>query len=135
MKSLLVSIFLVATAFLFSSYLQNPKAESIKRGKEVYKVNCQGCHMENGEGIEESFPPLAKADYLMKDPRRAITIILKGQHEEISVNGKKYHALMPEQSYLSDEEIADVVNYIANSWGNSYKVLISPAMVKAGRNQ
>lgn len=90
--------------------------------------------MDNGEGVEDAFPPLAKSDYLMKDPKRAITIILKGQHEEITVNGKVYHNLMPEQSYLPDEEIADVVNYITNSWGNKYKEFITPAMVKAKRN-
>lgn len=118
-----------------SSFMQDPKKASVQRGKDVYSNNCQSCHMEKGEGVEGSFPPLAKSDYLMKDPKRAISIILKGQNEEIKVNGKVYNMMMPEQSYLSDDEIADVVNYISNSWGNSYKTLITPAMVKAARAQ
>lgn len=134
MKIFILSGLAILVAIIASSFIQNPKAQSITRGKEVYTTNCQGCHMDNGEGVEDAFPPLAKSDYLMKDPKRAITIILKGQHEEITVNGKVYHNLMPEQSYLPDEEIADVVNYIANSWGNKYKEFITPAMVKAKRN-
>ncbi|MBZ5855858.1 c-type cytochrome [Flavihumibacter profundi] len=116
-----------------NSYRQDPKAESIKRGQEVYINNCQSCHMEKGEGVENSFPPLAKADYLMKDPKRTIGIILKGQNEPIIVNGKPYNMLMPAQDYLTDEQIADVVNYIANSWGNTYKPLIVPDQVKKAR--
>lgn len=123
----------IALALGASSFIQDPKKASISRGQEVYVNNCQSCHMEKGEGIEGTFPPLAKADYLMKDPKRAINIILKGQNEEIKVNGKVYNMMMAEQSYLTDEQIADVVNYISNSWGNSYKTLITPAMVKTSR--
>jgi mono/diheme cytochrome c family protein len=127
-------VFMVIACFLLgSSFLQDPKVLSIKRGEEVYTGNCQSCHMEKGEGVEGSFPPLAKSDYLMKDPKRTIGIILKGQSDAIKVNGKNYNIMMPAQDYLTDEQIADVVNYISNSWGNSYKTLITPAMVQAAR--
>ncbi|ULQ54352.1 c-type cytochrome [Flavihumibacter fluvii] len=122
-----------AIAIMASSFSQDPKAASIKRGQEVYANNCQSCHMEKGEGVEDSYPPLAKSDYLMKDPKKAIAITLKGQDEAITVNGKSYEMYMPAQEYLTDEQIADVVNYISNSWGNSYKTLITPALVKAAR--
>lgn len=118
-----------------SSFMQDPKKASIARGQDVYVNNCQSCHMEKGEGVDGAFPPLAKADYLMKDPKRAINIILKGQNEEIKVNGKVYNMMMAEQSYLTDDQIADVVNYISNSWGNSYKTMITPAMVKVSRDK
>ncbi|ULQ57843.1 cytochrome c [Flavihumibacter rivuli] len=111
----------------------DPKTQSIKRGKEVYANNCQSCHLENGEGVEGLNPPLAKSDYLMKNPKKAVDIILRGQNEEIMVNGKKYSVMMPEQSYLSDTEIADVVNYISNSWGNKWKSAIKPEEVKERR--
>ncbi|KYP13713.1 cytochrome c [Flavihumibacter sp. CACIAM 22H1] len=133
MKKIAILTAFIAVSASLTAFVQNPKEASIKRGKDVYENNCQSCHQENGEGIEGSFPPLAKSDYLMKDPKKAITIILKGLNEEIKVNGKTYSMMMPEQSYLSDEEIADVANYITNSWGNKSKAVFTPAQVKAAR--
>jgi nitrite reductase (NO-forming) len=133
MKFIILLSTVLFVAFFASSFTQDTKQTSIKRGQEVYTNNCQTCHFENGEGVENTFPPLAKSDYLMKDPVRTIAIILKGQSEPIKVNGKDYNAIMPAQDYLTDEQIADVTNYISNSWGNSYKKLITPAMVKAAR--
>lgn len=133
MKKIVIAFVLLAGTISLSAFVQTPREASIKRGKEVYENNCQSCHQETGEGIEGTFPPLAKSDYLMKDPKKAITIILKGLNEEIKVNGKTYSMMMPEQSYLSDEEIADVTNYITNSWGNKTKTVFTPAQVKAAR--
>lgn len=133
MKKIAVASVLIVSLFTLSAFVQNPKEASIKRGKEVYENNCMSCHQETGEGIEGSFPPLAKSDYFQKDPKKIITVILKGLNEEIKVNGKTYSMMMPEQSYLSDEEIADVTNYVANSWGNKSKVVFTPAQVKAAR--
>ena len=133
MKKIAVAAILTVSVISLSAFVQNPKEASIKRGKEVYENNCMSCHQENGEGLEGSFPPLAKSDYFQKDPKKIITVILKGLSEEIKVNGKTYSMMMPEQSYLSDEEIADVTNYVANSWGNKYKAVITPAQVKAAR--
>jgi nitrite reductase (NO-forming) len=58
---------------------------------------------------------------------------LEGQSGEVIVNGSKYDDEMPEQSYLSDDQIADVLNYIKNSWGNKLPDTITPALVKALR--
>jgi nitrite reductase (NO-forming) len=77
-------------------------------------------------------PPLAKADYLKKDTKVLINIVLKGQEGEIVVNGKKYNSMMPAQPYLSDDQIADVFNYARNSWG-SKAAAITPSQVKALR--
>lgn len=133
MKKIAVASVLTVSVITLASFVQNPKEASIKRGKEVYDNNCMSCHQENGEGIDGSFPPLAKSDYFQKDPKKIITVILKGLNEEIKVNGKTYSMMMPEQSYLSDEEIADVTNYVANSWGNKSKTVFTPAQVKAAR--
>ncbi|MDN3655462.1 cytochrome c [Ferruginibacter paludis] len=131
----IVTIALVAPAiFMLSSFLPNQKlSESIKRGKEVYALQCQNCHMEDGKGMPEVNPPLAKADYLKKPNKTLINIILKGQTEEITVNGKKYSIAMPAQDYLTDEQIADVLNYSKNSWGNKIPGAVTPAMIKALR--
>jgi len=133
MKKIAVVSVLTLSVITLSAFVQNPKEASIKRGKEVYDNNCMSCHQENGEGIEGSFPPLAKSDYFQKDPKKIITVILNGLNEEIKVNGKTYNMMMPEQSYLSDEEIADVTNYVANNWGNKSKAVFTPAQVKAAR--
>jgi nitrite reductase (NO-forming) len=123
-----VTISLMAFGIFFlSSFTADQKLnESIKRGKEVYALYCQNCHMEDGKGTPDINPPVAKADYLKKP-------ILQGQSGEVVVNGKKYNAMMPAQDYLSDEQIADVLNYIRNSWGNKIPGMITPATVKALR--
>jgi len=107
--------------------------ESIKRGKEVYSLYCQNCHLEDGKGTPDINPPVAKADYLKKPSKTLINVILQGQSGEVVVNGKKYNALMPAQDYLTDIQIADVLNYVRNSWGNKIPGTITPASVKALR--
>lgn len=104
--------------------------KSIANGKIVYANNCMNCHMEDGKGMEGVFPPVAKSDYLKRAPKDLIAIILKGQSGEVKVNGVVYNAMMPAQDYLADEEIADVLNYINNSWGNKNLKPILPSQVK-----
>ncbi|MEN9459430.1 MAG: hypothetical protein RL135_2049 [Bacteroidota bacterium] len=105
-------------------------AKSIANGKIVYTNNCMNCHMEDGKGLSGAFPPLAKSDYLKRPSKDLIAVILKGQSGEIKVNGVVYNGMMPAQDYLSDEEIADVLNYINNSWGNKNLKPILPSQVK-----
>lgn len=102
-----------------------------KDGKEVYIQYCQSCHMENGEGLEGVYPPVAKTSYL-KNTKKIIDVILKGQFGEVIVNGKKYNTDMPAQDYLTDKQIADVLTYIRSNWGNKYPA-VTPAQVKAQR--
>jgi nitrite reductase (NO-forming) len=105
--------------------------EQIKAGKEIYGRTCFACHQAEGQGIPTVFPPLAKSDYLNADPKRAIDGVLHGKSGEITVNGKKYNNIMTSQN-LSDDEVASVLTYVYNSWGNK-KIVITPAMVKAQR--
>ena len=105
------------------SFAQKSKFDlkaSIARGKEVYIAQCMSCHMENGEGIEDVYPPLAKSDYLMADKTRSIQNVIHGLSGEIVVNGKTYNMEMTAFD-LSDEQVSDVLNYIRNSWGNKSK--------------
>jgi mono/diheme cytochrome c family protein len=127
-------IFFTLGIFLLSSFMPEQNLnESIKRGKEVYTLFCQSCHMEDGKGMPEVNPPVAKADYLKKPAKTLIGVILNGQTGEVVVNGKKYNAIMPPQPYLTDVQIADVLNYIRNSWGNKIRGTITPALVKTLR--
>jgi nitrite reductase (NO-forming) len=127
---LLTAFFIPATLVFFASQDKNLQ-ESMKRGKEVYALHCQNCHMENGQGMEGVNPPLAKTAYL-KDTKKNIGIILNGQTGDVVVNGKKYNAIMNPLNYLDDKQIADVLNYVRNSWGNKYPI-VTPAQVKAVR--
>jgi nitrite reductase (NO-forming) len=128
---MLKAISLTIIGFIFMQTYDLPA--SIKRGKEVYAVECLACHMESGEGLAGVYPPLAKADYLKKPVSHLIEIVLKGQEGEITVNGSKYNTPMAAQGYLVDEKIADVLNYVRNSWGNKGSA-VTPADVKKQRD-
>jgi mono/diheme cytochrome c family protein len=106
---------------------------SIARGRDVYSTQCITCHMENGEGMEGAFPPLAKSDYLMADKKRSIEQTLYGVSGEIKVNGKVYNGEMPGVE-LSDVELSDVLNFVRNTWGNKGEA-ITPEHVKAVRKK
>ena len=119
----------IAAAFIQPADL----AKSVAKGKSVYANNCMNCHMEDGKGIANAFPPLAKSDYLKKPAKDLIAVVLKGQSGEVKVNGVVYNGNMPAQDYLTDEEIADVLNYVSNSWGNKNLKQILPSQVKQQR--
>lgn len=89
----------------------------MRAGEIVYKQNCMACHQANGEGIPNAFPPLAKSDFLMADKQRAIRIVRDGLQGAITVNGKTYNSVMPALG-LSNDDIANVVTYVRNSFGN-----------------
>ena len=93
-------------------------AQKIASGKQIYTKTCFACHQANGEGIANAFPPLANADYLNADVKRAIKIVLEGKTGEITVNGKNYNSVMTKQT-LTEDEVADVLTYVYNSWGNN----------------
>lgn len=103
------------------------KQEQIQFGKRIYEQNCLACHQANGMGVPGAFPPLAKSDYLNKDKKRAIGVVLNGLTGEITVNGKQYNSVMPAQR-LSADQVANVLTYVYNSWGNNGST-VSPAEV------
>ncbi len=102
--------------------------ESMKRGQTVYNSMCITCHMAKGEGVPKVFPPLANSDYLKDKQKESIIGIKNGMSGEMVVNGVTYNSLMTPLG-LSNEEVADVMNYINNSWGNNYGQLITPEEV------
>ena len=107
--------------------------EQVKSGKELYGRTCFACHQSEGQGVPNAFPPLAKSDFLNANSDRAIGAVLHGLSGEITVNGKKFNNVMTSQN-LTDEEVADVLTYVYNSWGNN-KTVVTPAKVKAIRSK
>ncbi|MFD1161676.1 copper-containing nitrite reductase [Hwangdonia seohaensis] len=107
--------------------------EQMEYGKQVYMQTCFACHQSEGQGIPKAFPPLAKSDYLNADVNRAIDIVVNGLSGEITVNGEKYNSVMTRQM-ISSEEVANVLTYVYNSWGNSKKV-VTKEMVDKVKNR
>ena len=101
--------------------------ERIKLGKQIYSQTCFACHQGEGQGIASAFPPLANSDYLNADVDRAISIVVHGKTGEMTVNGNKYNSVMTAQN-LTDEEVANVLTFVYNSWGNN-KTEVTPTMV------
>lgn len=104
---------------------QNPKLqESIQRGEAVYSDLCITCHLPDGKGVPKIFPPLANSDYLKNKRAESIKAIKYGMSGEITVNGVKYNTPMAALS-LTNKEVADVMNYITNTWGNKNDKIIT----------
>ncbi|WEN14544.1 copper-containing nitrite reductase [Rhodanobacter sp. AS-Z3] len=94
------------------------KADQIAAGKQLFTGTCSVCHQANGEGLANVFPPLAKSSFLAADPKRAMTIVTHGLTGKITVNGNEYDSVMPPMSQLNDDEVANILTYVLNSWGN-----------------
>lgn len=134
MKKIFHAGILVISGVTFLSFHQKQKfdlAASIERGKDVYTAQCMSCHLEQGEGIEDLYPPLAQSDYLMADKKRSIDNVIQGIAGEIVVNGKTYNMEMTAFD-LSDHDVSDVLNFIRNSWGNKGES-VTPEEVNTAR--
>ncbi|MDX1554811.1 MAG: c-type cytochrome, partial [Xanthomonadales bacterium] len=92
--------------------------ERIEKGRALYTQHCAACHQPEGQGLAGAFPPLANSDYLAQGADPAILAVINGLSGPITVNGVEYNAVMPALSYLSDSDVADVVTFVMNSWGN-----------------
>ena len=118
-------------------------ADQISSGKEIYMKAAPGgglcftCHQPNGQGITGQFPPLAGSDWVLGEKERLIKISIHGLMGEIEVNGVKYNNVMAPPGIppgsLTDQQIADVLTYIRNEWGNSASA-VSPEEVATIRS-
>ncbi|MBJ2175422.1 cytochrome c [Aureibaculum sp. A20] len=88
------------------------------RGVIIYEDFCMNCHLVDGEGVKNVIPPLAASDFLMKKRSESLKVVKFGQSGKMVVNGKTYNGSMAAMG-LTNQEIADVMNYITNSFGNS----------------
>lgn len=107
------------------------KAERIVAGKKLFSSICAACHQASGQGQPHVFPPLAGSDYLNADKNRAIQLVIFGRQGQVTVNGVQFNNNMPSFP-LGDEDIANVLTYVYNSFGNS-GLEVKPEEVKAQR--
>ncbi|MFE3868334.1 c-type cytochrome [Flavobacterium sp. LS2P90] len=105
------------------SKLQSP-------GKEIYADFCMQCHGANGKGDTKNFPPLDGSDWLKIKRNQSIAAVKFGQSGEIIVNKTKYNNSMPAMG-LTDQEVADVMNYIMTSWSNKQTKIVTEKEVAA----
>jgi mono/diheme cytochrome c family protein len=108
--------------------------EVLERGKKVYATYCLSCHQTDGSGVPKLNPPLIKTTWVLGDKKRLINVVLNGMNELIEIDGEEYENVMPAQSFLKDDQIADVLSYVRNSFGNKASV-ITAAEVKALRGK
>ncbi len=112
----------------------DPKASnaSITRGTAVYRQECLSCHQADGSGVPHLNPPLAQSATVLKDSKRSIAIVLKGMSDRIPIDDEYYSNNMAPHNNLTDQQIADVLTYIRNNFGNKASA-VTPAEVKAVR--
>lgn len=89
-------------------------------GQAVYETNCASCHQATGEGVPGAFPPLAGYVPALYNADRSylINLLLYGLQGEIQVLGQSYNGVMPQWSQLSDDDIANTLNYMSTAWDN-----------------
>jgi nitrite reductase (NO-forming) len=112
------------------------KDDQLVAGKTLFAGTCASCHQPNGQGLAPAFPPLAGSDYLAHNHKdKVIRTVLTGLSGPVRVNGKDFNSVMPPWSHLSDDDLANVLTFVLNSWGNDRGV-VSPgdvARVRGGR--
>ncbi len=113
---------------------------SIANGKNVYMQSCMACHQLTGAGVPGAFPPLIGTEYVTGDTRRLTAIVLKGIAGPLKVGNAVYATGMPNPSLTfpvlaNDKNVADVLNYVRNNWGNKAEPIVTPDFVTKVRKE
>ena len=106
--------------------------DQMKRGAAVYARTCIACHQPTGMGLPPVFPPIANAPIVVGNPELPIKFILQGLMGPITVGGMTYNSMMPPVPGVSDGDVADVLTYVRQSFGNKGNP-VSADQVKAVR--
>ncbi|MEP7251918.1 MAG: c-type cytochrome [Ginsengibacter sp.] len=104
-------------------------------GAQVYQTYCIACHQHNGKGDGSRFPPVENSDWVNGDKHKLISVVLNGLNEPIVVNGASYNSIMPQHSFLKDEEIAQVLTYIRMHYNNNTDSVTSEEVATLRKTQ
>ncbi|PJE46965.1 MAG: cytochrome C [Sediminibacterium sp.] len=126
-----LGLILISTCSMAQTSAQG-KSKQMLNGKKVYDIYCQACHQADGNGVPRLNPPLAGTVYVTGSKTRMIDIVLKGLSDPLEINGEEYNNPMAAHDFLTDQQIADVLTYIRNSFGNKAGV-VTVAEVKKQR--
>ena len=134
MKKIVLLLCIALAALAWLPQPQPSMKASMDRGKKVYIQYCVACHQADGGGIQRINPPLIKTDYVLGNKKRLIGIVLNGMTTGVEIDGEDYNNPMAPHNFLKDQEIADVLTYIRNSFGNKASV-VTAAEVKLLRGK
>ena len=107
---------------------------SVAAGKVVYEQNCLVCHQADGGGVPPLNPPLRQTEYVLGEKPRLIGIVLNGLDAHEPIDGEVYSNVMPAHDFLTDQQIADVLTFVRNSFDNKAPA-VSVAEVAAERTK
>jgi mono/diheme cytochrome c family protein len=108
-----------------------PLQTPTQRGKAIYEQTCLPCHQADAGGVPGMNPPLRKSPYVQGAPVRLIGIVLQGLNDGVEIDGDTYSNPMPAfGSVLKDQEIADVLSYLRNHFGNKAGPVSKPQVTK-----
>lgn len=96
----------------------NLQKGAVAGGEKIYQTYCVTCHLFNGQGDGNRFPPLDSSEFVLGDKKKLINILLQGMQQQITVKGKQFNGLMPSHSFLSDTDLALVLTYIRENFSN-----------------
>lgn len=111
-----------------------PNAAVMERGKTLYTAICLACHQVDGSGVPHLNPPLMPNEWVGGAKPRLIQLVLNGSQGKVEIDGDTWSNAMPAMSHLTDQQIADVLTYVRNSFGNTASG-VTPAEVKAQRGK
>jgi len=108
----------------------------VKNGAKIYQAKCQGCHQPNGLGDGANYPPLGGSEWVTGDTAALAQIILNGVIGPIKVAGRTWNAAMPAQAAgMTEGDLAAVMTYIRNSFGNETGAVVTNEMASAALKQ
>ena len=131
-KVILIIALVALPALIFAQRKSIPLAK-MQAGKAIYLQRCATCHQIDGAGSQNMIPPLIKTEFVLGDKNRLIGIVLNGLNGEMKVNGDTYGNEMPAHNDLKDADIAAVLTYVRNSFGNKASA-VSATTVKKVRS-
>jgi mono/diheme cytochrome c family protein len=108
------------------SYIKTPNevADNLHQGDELsgrilYNTYCASCHLRNGKGDNNRYPPLTESEWVVGDVERLIGIVLHGKQGAMTVNGKTYDGLMPSNDHLDDHALASILTFVRMNFSNN----------------
>ncbi len=99
-------------------------------GERIYRLYCGACHQRNGQGASGRFPSIAESSWVNGDKSKLIGAILNGLEGTILINGKQFDGVMPKHNFLKDEEVANVLTYIRQHFGNKASDILPGEVAK-----
>lgn len=99
-------------------------------GKTVYNTYCLPCHMSNGKGAPGMNPPLTGTKWVLGNKERLIKVVLQGLSEPVEIQGEIYQNVMASHAFLSDQQIADVLTFVRQSFGNNASEILPEEVTK-----